>query len=109
MHHRPAAEGRFLGRRGEGEERFLGRLWLRLGDHDPLLGDSGRRGRGSSHSRVLPRMSNTTGGRSACGMRQVAVASGRAGPISRWTSGRAACGGVCVWPDLMLPAIRASL
>ena len=65
--------------------------------------------RGSGHSRVLPGMSNTTGGRSACGMQQVAAASGRAAPISKWTSGRAAHGWVCAGPDLLLPATRASL
>ena len=41
--------------------------------------------------------------------RLLVAASGRAAPISRWTSGRAARGGVCAGPDLLLPAIRASL
>ena len=107
-HHLPAVEGRFLGRRGDGEEQVLGRLLLRLGDLGPLLGESVSQ-RGSDCSRVLPGMSNTTGGRSARGMLQVVAASGRAAPISRWTSGRAAHGGVCAGPDLLLTAVRASL
>ena len=65
--------------------------------------------RGSGCSRVLSGMSNTTGGWFARGMQQVAAASGRSAPISRWTSGRAERGGVCAGPDLLLPAIRASL
>ena len=108
LHHLPAVEGRFPGRRGEGEERVLGRLWPRLGDPDLLLGGSGRR-LGSVGSGMLPGMSSTTGGWSARGMRQVAAASGRAAPISRWTSGRAARGGVCAWPDVLFTAVRASL
>ena len=58
---------------------------------------------------AVPGMSNTTGGRSARGMRQVVATSGRAALISKWTSGRAARGRVCAGPDLVLPAIRASL
>ena len=104
-HHLPVIDVRFPGRRGEGDERVL---VPRLRVPGLLLGGSVRC-RGSGHSRVLPGMSNTTGGWSAHGMRQVAVASGRAAPISRWTAGRAAHGGVCAGPDLLLPEIQASL
>ena len=108
LHHLPAVEGRFLGWHGDGEERVPGRLWLHLGDLGPLLGESVRR-RGYDGSRVVPGMSNTTGGRSARGMQQVAAVSGRAAPISRCTPGRAARGGVCAGPGLLLTAVRASL
>ena len=40
---------------------------------------------------------------------EVAAASGRAAPISRWTSGKAAHGRVCTGPDLLLTVVRASL
>ena len=111
-HHRPGLAGRFLGRCGEGEERLRPgaalslplHLWWRLGDLDPRL--RGGLERRADSSRSDSGMSNTTGGRSA---RLVAAASGRAAPISKWTSGRAARGWVCAGPDLGPPAIRASL
>ena len=109
-HHRPAVEG-----------RFLGAAWRRRRAVPGSLVTSPGRSRSSSgrfrvskrlrpfQGSLLPGMSNTMGGRSARGMRQAVAASGRAAPIYKLTSGRAAGGGVCAEPDLLLPAIRASL
>ena len=91
-HHLPAGDGRFLGRRGEGE-LVLGLLWPRAGGLNHLLGVSGRR-RGSDCSGWLLGISRTTGGRSARGMWAVAAASGVSAPTSKETSGNAARGGV---------------
>ena len=48
----------------------------------------------SSGSGVLQGISNTTGGRSSHGMREVEAASGGSSPTSIATPGKAACGGV---------------
>ena len=92
-HHPPAGDRRFLGRRGEGGELVLGLLWLHAGGLNHLPGASGH-WRGSDCSEGLLAISRTTGGRSAHGMREVAVASGGSAPTSIETSGNAARGGV---------------
>ena len=92
-HHLPAAEGRFLGRHGEGGELVLGLFWPRAGGRNHLPGVSGHR-RGSDGSGPLLEISRTTGGRSALGMYEVAAASGRFAPTSIVTSGNAVRGGV---------------
>ena len=92
-HHLPVTEGRFLGRRGEGGELVLGLLWPLFGGLNHLPGVSGHR-QSSDGSGVLLRISRTTGGRSAWGMREVAAASGGSAPMSSLMSGKAARGGV---------------
>ena len=92
-HHLPAGDGRFLGRRGEGGELVLGLLWPLAGGLNHLPGVS-RHQRGSDCSGWLLGISRTTGGRSACGMRAVAAASGVSAPTSKETSGNAARRGV---------------
>ena len=92
-HHLPAADGRFLGRRGEGGELVLGLLWPLDGGLNHLPDVFGH-WRGSDCSGVLEVISRTTGGQSACGMRAVAAASGGSAPTSIETSGNAASGGV---------------
>ena len=86
-------DGRFLGRHGEGGELVLGLLWPRAGGLNHLPGISGHR-RGSDSSGWLLGIPRTTGGRSTCGMRAVAAASGISAPTSSATSGNAARGGV---------------
>ena len=92
-HHLPAEGGRFLGRHGEGGELVLGLLWPLAGGLNHLPGVSGH-WRGSDGSGVLQGISSTTGGRSSCGMREVAAASGGSAPTSIATSGNAERGGV---------------
>ena len=92
-HHLPEAEGRFLGRLGEGGELVLVLLWPRAGGLNHLPGVSKHR-RGSDGFGLLLGISRTTGGRSARGMWEVAVASGGSTPMSSATSGNAAGGGV---------------
>ena len=98
------AEGRFLGRRGEGGELVLVLFWPRAGGRNHLPGVSGRR-RGSDGSGLLLEISRTTGGRSARGMRDVAAASGGSAPTSIEMSGNAARGGVRAGPVLSLTAV----
>ena len=92
-HHLPTEDGRFLGWHGEGGEPVLGLICPRAGDLNHLPGVSGHRS-GSDGSGLLLEISRTTGGRSARGMWEVAVASGGSAPTSIATSGNEARGGV---------------
>ena len=82
-HHLPKEEKRFLGRRGEGGVSDLGLLEPRDGGWNHLPGVSGHwcGSESSSVSGVLQGISNTTGGQSSCGMREVEAASGISIPI----------------------------
>ena len=88
-HHLPVTEGPFL----EGGELVLSLLWPLFGGLNHWLGVAGHR-RSSDGSGMLPGISSTNGGRFACGMREVAAASGGSAPTSNLTSVRAARGGV---------------
>ena len=87
------AEGRFLGRHGEGGELVLVLFCPCAGGLNHLPGVSRHR-RGSDGSGLLLDISRTTGGRSTRGMREVAAASGGSALTSIVTSGNAAHGGV---------------
>ena len=97
-------DGRFLGRRGEGGELVLGLFEPRTGGWNCLPGMSGH-WRGSEGSGVLQGISSITGGRSSCGMREVAAASGGSTPTSIATSSNAARGGACARSDPSLTAV----
>ena len=92
-HHLPETEGGFLGQRGEGGELVLILLWPCARGLNHLPGVSGHR-RSSDGSGLLLGISKTTGGHSACGMREVAAASGGSAPTSSAMSGKAGRGGV---------------
>ena len=92
-HHLPAGDGRFLGRRGEGEELVLGLLWPLDGGLNHLPGVF-RHWRGSDCSGGLLGISKTTEGRSVRGMRAIAAASCGCTPTSKQTLGNAARGGL---------------